>query len=265
MRTKIYFTTLFAVAITAGILYIKKQEKPTQQAFKYNYQEIKIKKSCSSSNAQSKLYLNGDAEVVLIKGNYFSIEFEGKEFSHGNPYHRIGRDGVYVNTNKFNKRHYRKKRCGQRYSYNYKETPKLYISMPDLEQIIVNGSGDINIKSDYSIPALEVKSSGSSDIKLENLEVESLTTMLHGSGDLELNGKSKKHFVKIFGSGDVDGKNLKASTVRVEAFGSGDVQVFANKDLETRMSGSGNVIVYGNPSNENFNQRNGSGKIIHKR
>jgi hypothetical protein len=152
------------------------------------------------------------------------------------------------------------------------------LSLPNLEKLQMQGSGDSSIKSfrgtslsmetrgsgdvrfEGEYQQVKAISSGSGDMKLVVLNNDKLDITLQGSGDAFVKGQSKILNVKLSGSGDLDAASLKASEVSVDSTGSANSRVFASKEIKVHASGSGDVTVFGNPAKKNVD-RAGSAEI----
>lgn len=137
----------------------------------------------------------------------------------------------------------------------------IYVSMPQIEKLIVSGSGMIEAEEKIEAKIIDLFVSGSGDIKLHNVSVDKLSANVSGSGDIMLGGSKLADDVKflIAGSGDIVADNLEAKNVNVKITGSGDCRVFATERLYSRIVGSGSVEYSGNPQVDS--QILGSGDI----
>lgn len=137
---------------------------------------------------------------------------------------------------------------------------KVVVTAPDFKNIRTSGSGDISANGMItSSETINISSSGSGDVSL-NVDAPALIVKGSGSGDYRLSGRTRDLSCKISGSGDVDSRNLLAENVSVRSAGSGDFKVFASVSLKVSISGSGNVLYWGNPSVSDV-KINGSGKL----
>lgn len=127
-------------------------------------------------------------------------------------------------------------------SFNTNKPMLVKISCPILSRIALSGSGDVTAS---------------------NLNQENFEASIAGSGDITLNGSAKNIAFSINGSGDIDATHLKAENLEVTIAGSGDVDATATVSAHVRVSGSGDVKVYGNPPKQS-SKCNGSGKIKFK-
>jgi hypothetical protein len=140
---------------------------------------------------------------------------------------------------------------------------RLEITVPELEEVTVTGSGDAEVRGGRS-DLLEISITGSGDIELLDLDYEELIVQISGSGDVRADGQAEYLDIGISGSGDVDARDLEAVDARVKISGSGDVKVFAHQRLDVRVFGSGDVVYYGNPE-EVDQYASGSGSIRRRR
>ena len=165
-------------------------------------------------------------------------------------------------------------------NYNYRDLT-ITITVPSLDLIKIDGSGDINVgdfetdKMDIKIDGsgdvefyrgldaldyVKVDIDGSGDVKIKDLQTDELDCAIDGSGDIALEGRSNDTFLKISGSGDIKAFNLNSNQVEVDLNSSGDVSVRAEQRLEVSISGNGDVYYKGQPTLTT--RINGSGRVI---
>ncbi len=135
---------------------------------------------------------------------------------------------------------------------------RIYISMPELTEIEVGGSGEVLASDVFECDKLRLKISGSGGIELEAI-AEFIECSISGSGGIDLSGTTEELDVSIRGSGDVHALRTEAKNVYVSVKGSGDSRVYATEYLEADVSGSGDVFYKGNPDIDS--NINGSGDI----
>ena len=135
------------------------------------------------------------------------------------------------------------------------------LTLPDLEAIELNGSGDI----DATVSAedtVRLDIDGSGDVSWTGLAASSVEIRLAGSGDIELAGTTQDLTIELDGSGDIDADDLKAQAVTVGIDGSGNVDVAAQDTLSADVSGSGRVTYSGDPAVSD--DVSGSGTVVHE-
>ena len=105
----------------------------------------------------------------------------------------------------------------------------IYITLPTLKSLEVNGAADVDLKNGYkssedlevnvngagdfefngiAVPALIFELNGAGDIEAENLDVQKLDVTINGAGDIDLSGKAVKANFSVSGAGDIDARRL---------------------------------------------------------
>jgi hypothetical protein len=131
--------------------------------------------------------------------------------------------------------------------FSQRQETKIFISSPTLNSVNISGSGEI--RSDYvqSDEEFRIRTSGSGDVILSNLQAPSLVASISGSGGYELGGRVETADFNINGSGDISAFSLSTRDADVSISGSGDVRVNVQNNLDISISGSGDVTYTGNP------------------
>lgn len=107
---------------------------------------------------------------------------------------------------------------------------------------------DIELKVIVTVPKLEaVGIYGSGDVQVRDLAGDDFAVRIAGSGDVDARGSVEDVSVNIGGSGDVDLYQLAAEEVSVRIAGSGDARVHAVETLDVTIMGSGDVRYEGDP------------------
>jgi len=135
----------------------------------------------------------------------------------------------------------------------------IFITIPDLTVIRIDGSGDVVTENLFVIEDLEIDIEGSGDIDLV-LEADDINTSVEGSGDIRLEGQADEVRYRIEGSGDVKAYGLECRVADINVAGSGDLEVFVTEYLKVRIEGSGSVFYRGNPELDVF--IDGSGDVV---
>jgi hypothetical protein len=137
----------------------------------------------------------------------------------------------------------------------------VYITLPLLRTVQVQGSGNVIGENRFVIGDLEIKITGSGDVSLE-AEADDMNVYISGSGDLELEGVADDVKYRIDGSGDVRAFGLECQTADIDVSGSGDLEVWVLELLRVHIDGSGDVYYKGNPTLDVT--IDGSGDVIDK-
>ncbi|WP_299823587.1 head GIN domain-containing protein [uncultured Pontibacter sp.] len=136
---------------------------------------------------------------------------------------------------------------------------EIYITMPVVDALAMNGSGRINCQGNFIAEDIPVQVNGSGKIEL-NVDARQVMSRVSGSGEIVLAGEAVRHSVNISGSGRAEAFALQAENVTVNISGSGVAEVSAAATLTVDISGSGNVYYQGNPTvSQNVS---GSGRVI---
>ncbi len=139
------------------------------------------------------------------------------------------------------------------------------ITMPNLEEVQVNGSGDI-VVNDFANQSgtLSLEVNGSGSVTINEFEgITELNAAISGSGDINTNNDiTSLEMLNInkSGSGDYLGFAVSANDCIVDSSGSGDCELTAPTTLEVTISGSGDVFFKGNPTI--IQNISGSGELI---
>jgi hypothetical protein len=134
------------------------------------------------------------------------------------------------------------------------------LTLPSIERLEVNGSGDID--SDVPTADLEIEINGSADLDISSIDGSTVSLEISGSGDVDLSGRTDELAISIDGSADVDADDLDSQTVSVDLDGTGDIAVSASRTLDVSISGSGSVRYAGSP--EVTEDISGSGEVSPK-
>lgn len=141
------------------------------------------------------------------------------------------------------------------------------VSAPTLENIKIQGSGDITLANGIENPKLAFHIQGSGNISGEKIICNNLTVSVQGSGNVELHkvktnnadihingsgntklsGTSTNAKFSVNGSGGINAANLISENVEANINGSGDISCHTNKTLKGKVNGSGSVTYKGNP------------------
>ncbi len=116
---------------------------------------------------------------------------------------------------------------------------EIHVSVKNLKEIVLQGSGDVEIEGILTAEELNIEQHGSGDFE-GDLNVKDLEMSLHGSGDAEVSGVNGSLSVKQYGSGDFEGDNLHLGTAYFSINGSGDAEVSGTSAMmELKQNGSG--------------------------
>lgn len=124
---------------------------------------------------------------------------------------------------------------------------KYLLEVEDLDQIILQGSGDVWVEP-METDRVSVNVDGSGVMRLHSVVASELEVAVSGSGTIQLASSEVDELeVELAGSGDIDLGRITASRMNVDMAGSGDVIGTAESedgmvdDLDVSIAGSGDV------------------------
>lgn len=127
---------------------------------------------------------------------------------------------------------------------------------------LVVSAGPLRVELELpAIPAVTLRGSG--DLRIDDVSQDGLNIAVIGSGDVDVAGRATQFTLELSGSGDVDARDLQAEHAAVSLVGSGDVHVYAAASIRATLSGSGDIVVHGNPPQRSDRVR-GSGEIRYR-
>ncbi len=191
-----------------------------------------------------KILVEGSANVILRQGDDQSVEIEADD----NIIPIIStnvRGGELRIENE------------QRYRTNH--GVNVYITIPVVSRLSIQGSGNLFGENPLAGDQLEVDISGSGNMDLE-MYYTRLSVEGDGSGDFQMFGEVEEQEIKISGSGNYRARDLTSQNCYIKISGSGRGEVKVSDLLDVEIRGSGDIIYYGNP--EVRSSIRGSGDLI---
>ncbi|MCB0530058.1 MAG: DUF2807 domain-containing protein [Lewinellaceae bacterium] len=144
-------------------------------------------------------------------------------------------------------------------SVSHTEDLVVRISAPSFDAFSVAGSGTVHVNSPLRSEKMNLNISGSGNILLPDGDFGTLRSVIAGSGDLEIGGRTEAMEAKIAGSGDIDAKKMTARELDATVAGSGSVSCDVSERLKANILGSGDIYYSGSPTvNSNVS---GSGDV----
>lgn len=196
----------------------------------------------------SGITISGRHNVYITMGNTESLRLEGDATAINEIETKV-EDGVLKIRNK--------KQMNTR-SWNNTGKVNIYIQAKSLNNLVLSGSGNVEVNGKVKSANLSNTISGSGSIEV-SMEVGNYSAVISGSGKISAKGYAKNAKITIAGSGDFDGHNLKTSNSTAKVSGSGDISIIADKQLDAVVSGSGDIRYSGNATVNST--KSGSGNI----
>lgn len=200
--------------------------------------------------------LNSSANVEITIGSEYSISMTGAQES-------IDRMELDIKGDTLEIRDRGKFRLFSRGSLG---EVQIAITMPDIEEIKIKSSGDVEINGvDNDKIKFEIDSSGdiyvagksenlnieinsSGDIELDEFTANAVFVEINSSGDVEFDGgQCNKMQIEVYSSGDVDAREFICKEVTVDVSSSGNSRVYASDLVTVDADSSGKIDVFGKP------------------
>lgn len=221
------YILIVAISVFATSLYAQKKE--TRKVGDFNYVSMAV-----------------NADVIIKQGSKNEVILEGDEET-------LENIETYVTGTKL------KIRTKNNSWFRSMRKIKIYITIKDFTGLAVSGSGEVISEGTINGDNVDLHVSGSGDIKL-TLRATNLDCSISGSGSINLRGKGKSATLSISGSGKLDAEDFEVETMSIKISGSGGAYIYATKEIDSRISGSGTVRYRGEPDKLS-NRSSGSGRL----
>jgi hypothetical protein len=123
----------------------------------------------------------------------------------------------------------------------------------------VHGPGSLRFNGRYAQVNAALSGSGELDLNA-GATIDRAEATLSGSGSLIFAGHARELHATVSGSGELDARHLRADSVKIEQTGSGQSTVQARQNVAAALSGSGDIVVRGNPAVRSIS-RSGTGSV----
>lgn len=120
------------------------------------------------------------------------------------------------------------------------------VSAPDLDRL--ENTGSAHVRAEGAFGLRDVRNTGSGVVDVDEIDGGPLEIRLTGSGRVAVFGGAVDALdIESTGSGHVDTVDLEARDASVRVSGSGTVELTATRSVDVKVTGSGEVIVNGDP------------------
>lgn len=143
--------------------------------------------------------------------------------------------------------------------------PEVVVVVPDLRELIHDGSGIVDIQEGGDFPDLKLQLNGDGQIRF-NGTASHLEADLNGTGRMTLEGFAASLQSDLRGEGDIFAENLLVEDADVKLSGAGNVYLDLDYQsaLKLDLSGTGRVEWWGAPAQLHYNLT-GIGKVVEHR
>lgn len=196
-----------------------------------------------------ELALRTSATVYLTQGSPQRVAVEGDEDDLEELEIEVNGDRLEI----------KRKSSSSWFSWGGSSNITVYVTVPKLEGVSVSGSGKVIGKNKFNADKLDLSVSGSGKMELDT-DNEYTDISISGSGGIYLKGQTSEVELSISGSGRVRGEDFKAKIVKAKISGSGSCEIYAEEEIDARISGSGSIYYKGSPDKVN-SSTSGSGRV----
>ncbi len=191
--------------------------------------------------------LSGSFDVILVSGKEGKITLEGEENILPYIITEVKNGTLKIKVKR---------------NTNIKTRRKLTVTVPfeDIDGVALGGSGSIIAKNTIKGNNVSFSVGGSGSIKAP-VNAKKIKASIGGSGNIDLKGNGKELKCSIAGSGNVRAYNLDVNTLSVSVAGSGDVEATVSERIKASIAGSGSVYYKGDAKYIDTNSV-GSGDVV---
>lgn len=136
---------------------------------------------------------------------------------------------------------------------------EFHVTVTGLERIALTGAGNIEA-SNLDTGPLDLRLTGAGNIQIAGLNASSLDVEITGVGNVIVSGSAGELAVRLRSLGDYDGTNLETADAQVLIADSGSATVRVRDHLQATINGSGDVYYIGDPTVDS--RISGSGEVV---
>jgi Putative auto-transporter adhesin, head GIN domain len=130
---------------------------------------------------------------------------------------------------------------------NARKPARVIVTLPQLRTILLVGSGAATV-AEMRGPQVAASLTGSGALSIRKMTADHAALKLAGAGTITIAGKVQNLDVNAKGSGDLEGVSLLASDLKLNSASSGKLALSASRSAALTVTGSGEVVVRGNPA-----------------
>ena len=136
---------------------------------------------------------------------------------------------------------------------------KVFVTVNNLEDLIVTGVGNIKSQNTLKLSELELEVGGAGNVDLD-IEVKRLEMEITSAGNIKLQGSALDVEIDNQGVGNLNALKLISKKLKLEASGVGNSKVYATDEISIKATGVGNVSYKGGAEIIDMNVR-GVGRV----
>ncbi len=126
-------------------------------------------------------------------------------------------------------------------------TPKITITLSDLEELRFDGVGNFVMQDDFQIEDITIRGSGIGNINL-GMNAESIKARFDMMGNISFSGSAEEMELRNDGVGQIDAGDLVVQRMDLNSSGIGKIDIMVEDELSIEVNGIGSVTYSGNPT-----------------
>ena len=182
----------------------------------------------------TKLKIAGVIDLSLVQGNKSSLTMEGEE------------DAVEAISVKEDSGILKISYEGESNIFNNASTPKITLTLKDLEEITFDGVGNFEMENAFEVDKIKIRGSGVGKIDL-NFTAESIDAKFDIMGKVSLQGQTEEMLLRNDGVGKIDAADLVVQNLTLKSNGIGKIDVYCENEMSVFVNGIGSVTYGGDP------------------
>lgn len=119
-------------------------------------------------------------------------------------------------------------------------TAKIIVTVTDLTEIMVNGSGSVTATNSIATDNIKVSVNGNGSIELD-LKGDAVEASLTGAGKIKLKGYGSHALLNNYGEGKLDALALDLTSAEASVYGSGELKTSISESVNAYIYGSGKL------------------------
>lgn len=117
---------------------------------------------------------------------------------------------------------------------------EIKINNPNLQKVVIAGSGSVVTKNSTLVNDIEFHISGAGEINVK-LFNNNTSVFVSGAGNVLLRGKSNEIKANMSGAGNLNAESLTNKLANIEITGAGNAKINTTEEVNIRISGVGNL------------------------
>lgn len=187
------------------------------------------------------IYVDCGAIINIIHGNKYSISVEGYQKDINSLKAKVKNDILNLTINESNQ-------LSQIHemSFNWLDSNKLkiYITIPNLHNITINGNADVKIKKFINESNVNLNIDGNSCINIDYLTTKEIGIKINDNSNLDINNlTANKSFFYILGNSFIKTNFVNSGEVNIDITGNSEIILSGTTQQKPSFDANGNVNI----------------------